>query len=75
MKISKATCNRLRHNGQHYSENVLEVAEAYLNEMENPCWEGIVRVLCKIMKLNNPAREVAELYNVNYVCLCIRAST
>ena len=73
LKISKVTCNRLQHAGQHYSENVLEVAEAYLNEMKDPCWEDIVRVLCKTMKKNNPAQKVAKRHNVNYVCLCAPA--
>lgn len=72
LKLSEETCNRLKHSGQQYSENVLEVAEAYFNEVENPCWEDIVSVLCKIMNKNNPAQKVAERHNVKYSCLCVQ---
>ena len=46
------------------------MADAYLKEVEDPCWEDIVRVLCKTMKMNNRAQKVAEKYSVNYFCLC-----
>ena len=72
LKISEGTCNGLKHSGQHFTDTVLEVAEAYL-KVENPCWEDVVRVLCKDIKMNNPARKVAERHNVNYVCLCVQS--
>ena len=69
LKISEPTCNRLKFAGLHYSENTLEVAEAYLKEIDHPCWEDIVRVLCK-MNLISSAKALADKYSLDYLCFC-----
>ena len=64
LKISKNTCNSLAH--KHPDEKPLNVAEAYLHEVLNPCWEDIVHTMCKDFRVKNPAKELADKHGVDF---------
>ena len=68
--ISESTCNQLDYSRQHQNDVVLDVAKAYLDEYLNPCWEDIVRVLCKRLKKNKAALKLSEKHSVNYSSQC-----
>ena len=64
LKISKNTCNSLAR--KHQDEMPLSVAEAYLNEIPNPCWEDIVHTMCKDFRVKNPAKKLADKHGVDF---------
>jgi hypothetical protein len=68
--ISESTCNRVDYSRQHQDDIVLDVAKAYLDENLNPCWEDIVRVLCKMLLKNKAALKLSEERSVNYSSQC-----
>ena len=70
LRISESTCNRLDYSRQHQDDIVLDVAKAFLNEKLNPCWEDIVRVLCKSLKKNKAALKLSEKHSVSYSSQC-----
>ena len=70
LKISEGTCDQIRLSRAHYSSKVLEVVEAYLKEISEPCWEDIVWILCKVSSNIKLTRELASRHDVDYQTLC-----
>ena len=70
LEISDGTCNQADYSHQHPSDAVFDVAKAYLDQKLPPCWEDIIRILCKILKKNKAARNISEKHNVDYSTLC-----
>ena len=68
--ISEGTCNQLYYSRQYQSDIVHDVSKAYLDEKLYPCWEDIVRVLCKLLKKNKAALKLSEKHSVNYSSQC-----
>ena len=58
LNLSESTCNRLN---DHGDDNVaLDLAQAYLDESVQPCWEVIVQGLCKFKKINRAHKLVTK---------------
>ena len=71
MKICKrfgiAGCNQLDNDG-HLTPFYL--AERYLDQMPEPCWEDIVILLCSVFKERSLAKRVADKHAVEYQQYC-----
>ena len=70
LRISDGTCNQLEYSTQNPNDKILDVTISYLNEVLDPCWEDIVRILCKHLKKNSAALKLSETHNVDYSSQC-----
>ena len=70
LRITQGTCNRLDYSRQHLKHTILDVAQAYLNEKLSPCWEEIVRVLCRDLRMNRPAMKLAQKHGIDFTSQC-----
>ena len=60
------TCD---HSGKNQMLANFDVSTAYLRT-RNPCWEDIVRVLCKNLEAEGPAKDLAKKHNVDFDSMC-----
>ena len=67
--ISDSKCNSLDYSPQHHDDVIIEVAMAYYETLD-PCWESVVKILCKHLKKNKPALKLSEKHDVNYSSMC-----
>ena len=69
--VDVTSCNMIEHSGSHAAVRPLDVAKAYLNQL-NTCWKKVVLVLCK--RLVNPnckaARDIAVKHGIDYTTVC-----
>ena len=70
LRLSDSTCNQLDSSTKNQNYKILDVSESYLNEVREPCWEDIVRVLCKHFKNNRDALKLSEKHSVDYSSQC-----
>ena len=70
LPIKEETCNQLEYTKQHQSDVALDVALAFLDQTLNPCWEKIVNILCNNFNKVDAAKQISEIYSVNFSRLC-----
>ena len=70
LRLSDSTCNQLKYSTKNQDDKVLDVSESYLKEVVEPCWEDIVRILCKDLKNNRDALKLSEKHGVDYSSQC-----
>ena len=49
---------------------IVDLAKAYIEENEKPCWEDIVVILCKHLNKIKFASRLSEDHNIDYNRLC-----
>lgn len=67
LNIERAICNEL---ARSKNLNLYNIAEEYLNQNADPCWENIIRHLCQDFDVNRLANEVAKTHNILYSKYC-----